>query len=586
MLLTRTPQGVELDPAGADLLERADAILAQVAAARAAMDEHAGVVRGHARVAATAADALGLPAALAAFHAEHPGIRLALRHGSAAEVAAPGAHGVGRRRGRRRPRRRSVREAGLEVRPLAEEPLRVLAAPGDPLVGGGPVAIGDLAGRPLILPERGTALRATVMAACQAAGFSPVPQVEAADPAAVRELAAAGVGVAVVPASWLAGPGPATGRRAAGRARARAPHGAAVAPGASPAGLLLAARLPDLLGRAASARAPRRARPPGARRGRAPIERAHGRAVAEEDERRHREDAVARRRDLVGVDVDLHDAQVVARGVQRVQDRLHGPARRAPGGGEVDQDGAVGLEDLGREGGVGDGGEGEEVVLMRPMLPRRAGFVQERLVMDLISAGGEQVVRYPSAMAVATDPFLEKTDEQQAIIEMVRQFVDEQIIPNAEHYDGEDEFPEPIVEQMKELGLFGITIPEEYGGLGLDLTTYTMVVEELSRGWISISGDHQHALHRLLPAAEVRDRRAEAEVPAAHGDRRAARRLLALRARARLRRPGHQDLGQEGRRRRTTRSTARRCGSPTACGPASSSCWSRPTPTPSRATRA
>jgi alkylation response protein AidB-like acyl-CoA dehydrogenase len=83
---------------------------------------------------------------------------------------------------------------------------------------------------------------------------------------------------------------------------------------------------------------------------------------------------------------------------------------------------------------------------------------------------------------------LDKTDEQKAITEMVRQFTDEQIIPNAEHYDHEDSYPEPIVEQLKELGLFGITIPEEYGGLGLDLTTYTMVVEELSRGWISISG--------------------------------------------------------------------------------------------------
>jgi alkylation response protein AidB-like acyl-CoA dehydrogenase len=90
-------------------------------------------------------------------------------------------------------------------------------------------------------------------------------------------------------------------------------------------------------------------------------------------------------------------------------------------------------------------------------------------------------------MAVAT-PFYEKTDEQKAILEMVRQFVDEQIIPKAEHYDGHDEFPEPIVEQMKELGLFGVTIPEEHGGMGLDLTTYAMIVEELSRGWISISG--------------------------------------------------------------------------------------------------
>src|SRR5437764_125678 len=90
-------------------------------------------------------------------------------------------------------------------------------------------------------------------------------------------------------------------------------------------------------------------------------------------------------------------------------------------------------------------------------------------------------------MAVATD-LQEKTDEQRAITEMVHQFVDEQIIPNAEHYDHEDEFPGPIVEQMKERGLFGVTIPEEYGGMGLDLTTYAMIVEELSRGWISISG--------------------------------------------------------------------------------------------------
>src|ERR687894_29756 len=91
-------------------------------------------------------------------------------------------------------------------------------------------------------------------------------------------------------------------------------------------------------------------------------------------------------------------------------------------------------------------------------------------------------------MAVATQSLHEKTDEQKAITEMVRQFVDEKIIPNAEHFDHEDAFPEQIVEEMKELGLFGVTIPEEYGGMGLDLTTYAMIVEELSRGWISISG--------------------------------------------------------------------------------------------------
>src|SRR5687767_10308498 len=91
-------------------------------------------------------------------------------------------------------------------------------------------------------------------------------------------------------------------------------------------------------------------------------------------------------------------------------------------------------------------------------------------------------------MAVDTATYNEKTDEQRAIIEMVRDFVDKEILPHAEEYDHEDKFPEPIVEQMKELGLFGVTIPEEYDGMGLDLTTYAMIVEELSRGWISISG--------------------------------------------------------------------------------------------------
>jgi alkylation response protein AidB-like acyl-CoA dehydrogenase len=90
-------------------------------------------------------------------------------------------------------------------------------------------------------------------------------------------------------------------------------------------------------------------------------------------------------------------------------------------------------------------------------------------------------------LAVAT-PYSEKTDEQRAITEMIRQFVDEQVIPIAEEHDHEDKFPDAVVEQMRELGLFGVTIPEEYGGMGLDLTTYAMIVEELSRGWISVSG--------------------------------------------------------------------------------------------------
>ena len=170
------------------------------------------------------------------------------------------------------------------------------------------------------------------------------------------------------------------------------------------------------------------------------------------------------------------------------------------------------------------------------------------------------------AMAVAT-PFYEKTDEQKAIIEMVRQFVDEQIIPKAEHYDGADEYPEPIVEQMKELGLFGVTIPEEYGGMGLDLSTYTMIVEELSRGWISISGVvNTHFIGSYLLMKFGTDAQKERLLPRmATGEIRAA-----FCSRSPSSAPTSRRSRRAPRRRptATTSSTARRCGSRTGSCPA------------------
>jgi DNA-binding transcriptional LysR family regulator len=202
-LLRRTPRGAELTPAGEELLPRAEAILAEVAHARADLDRHAGVTRGRVRVAATTMDTPRLPAALAAFHREHPGLQIALRHAPAAEIAAlvaSGAADVGVASPHGDP------PPGVEAIPLAEQPLRVLLPPGDELDGA--IAMGDLRGRAFILAEPGTALRETVMAACQAAGFSPVPLFEVSDPGTVRFLAHAGLGVSVVPASWLEQPGP------------------------------------------------------------------------------------------------------------------------------------------------------------------------------------------------------------------------------------------------------------------------------------------------------------------------------------------------------------------------------------------
>ena len=74
------------------------------------------------------------------------------------------------------------------------------------------------------------------------------------------------------------------------------------------------------------------------------------------------------------------------------------------------------------------------------------------------------------------------------VLDTVRRFVAREVIPVASKYEHADEYPQPLVDRMRELGLFGATIPAEYGGLGLDYTTYAMIVEELCRGWMSLSG--------------------------------------------------------------------------------------------------
>ncbi|MCX6432355.1 MAG: acyl-CoA dehydrogenase family protein [Actinobacteria bacterium] len=80
------------------------------------------------------------------------------------------------------------------------------------------------------------------------------------------------------------------------------------------------------------------------------------------------------------------------------------------------------------------------------------------------------------------------TDDQRDILAAVKEFVDNEIIPVANELEHADEYPQAIVDQLKEMGVFGLMIPEEYGGLGESLLTYALVVEEIARGWMPVSG--------------------------------------------------------------------------------------------------
>jgi alkylation response protein AidB-like acyl-CoA dehydrogenase len=80
------------------------------------------------------------------------------------------------------------------------------------------------------------------------------------------------------------------------------------------------------------------------------------------------------------------------------------------------------------------------------------------------------------------------TEVQQEILAAVHAFVDKEIIPVATELEHADEYPAEIVKGMAEMGLFGLMIPEEHGGIGESLLTYALVVEEIARGWMSVSG--------------------------------------------------------------------------------------------------
>src|ERR1700678_1899476 len=80
------------------------------------------------------------------------------------------------------------------------------------------------------------------------------------------------------------------------------------------------------------------------------------------------------------------------------------------------------------------------------------------------------------------------TDVQRDILGAVREFVDAEVLPVATQLDHSDTYPDQIVAGLRKLGVFGLTIDEQYGGLGEPLLTYALVAEEIARGWMSLSG--------------------------------------------------------------------------------------------------
>jgi alkylation response protein AidB-like acyl-CoA dehydrogenase len=80
------------------------------------------------------------------------------------------------------------------------------------------------------------------------------------------------------------------------------------------------------------------------------------------------------------------------------------------------------------------------------------------------------------------------TGEQELMVGGVRRFVENEVMPVASALEHRNEYPHALVEQMRQMGLFGSNVPEEYGGAGVDFTTFAMIFEELSRGWLGLAG--------------------------------------------------------------------------------------------------
>ena len=118
------------------------------------------------------------------------------------------------------------------------------------------------------------------------------------------------------------------------------------------------------------------------------------------------------------------------------------------------------------------------------------------------------------------------TDERLAFREQARDFTDKEVLPVANRLDPEKgDIPRELIDKMGEMGYFGITIPEEFGGLGLGCFEYCMISEELARGWMSVASivARGNGFHKLVPgvgAERTRQMAADAQVTSKRRNRR------------------------------------------------------------------
>jgi DNA-binding transcriptional LysR family regulator len=197
-LFDRSGRTVRLTAVGEAVLPHARAALEAVAGVRTAVDDLSGLLGGRLAIGALVSCAVGLPDLLAGFHDAHPGVEIslveddsarlveALRSGAldAAFVALT-----------------MATPQGIDIHVLTDEPIVVAVGPGDPWSGRKGLAVTQLRDRPLVSLPVGTGLRACLDEACTAAGFRPTIALEAGDPGVLADLAARGLGPAILPES-------------------------------------------------------------------------------------------------------------------------------------------------------------------------------------------------------------------------------------------------------------------------------------------------------------------------------------------------------------------------------------------------